>query len=1651
MALKVGELFSELRVDTKGAERDLGQHQRALQQTAQQAGATETAVEGLGKVMVTVDKYARDAQGRFIATSKAIGDTGSNATSSGNALNRLSQYVRNAVTNATQLQSGATGAARAMETLDRESREATTGLGQANSMLKQVAASAAGFVVAQAGMRVVGAAVEFVKDSFFGMNSLVEQSSIAFSTMLGSSEAAATFLEDMADFAARTPFDFPGLLTAAQRMMAYGFAAEEVLPLLEDIGNASAALGTGTAGVDRMTLALGQMVAKGKVQTQELLQLTELGIPAFQILADEIGISVGELQDLVSAGEVSSDVFLKVFQEWSRANFGGMMAEQSRTWDGALSNMQDRLTMFIARGLEPFYDLLRDGAVRLAAFLDTTTFDRWEATLTALSQRVVDALLAIPGTASAFHAWINDIISSGNPLTAFLDTLPGWFQDAVDRIGQALNIGGYNAITAFADGMIESAQTNVQAAVDYVADIVASYLVGQSPPPSGPLSKIDEAGRNLMETYAEGMVEGAGAAEMAGESVLDAMKRIDDQAQLDAGRAGLEAATGNLEAMEYAADNVTGKIAEINREMASIDLELRDIDREIRAINDAYDATLEPLYEQLDLLERQKTLQEEKLQLEHDLARAKVQQAQLEALGDPERRAEIAGEMALLDIEKQRQDNAKRMAEIQAELEGGPLLTDDERVRLEMKQRQLALDRQETQNRLNTDRDLTNTERQRLQLRLEQIDLDIKANNDQLNGTKQLTEAERARLELQLEELRLRQELLEMIDAEASAQATADAALLDSRQKEKDLIEDIADIQNEIAKIPILEEIEKVNKAREEALKPLETERQSLLDQKQYLEDIRAEWQFIKGDIDAALSPMREAARLQEQQAKAAERSADAAEREAEAARKKLEAAQRDNSFEASQARLAGTGTPCAPGWIMDEFGRCFNPAEQAWRESIAEAEREKKKSDNPALQALEDWEKENLEIPVTFVADDNLREDLLPEPKAKAIGYSIGEDIVDGMLGRIGGFLKDNIGKTVGTAIGAGLGGLLGSAVGMTAPGAAIGGLIGGVIGRGLQEALEERGINLDTLTAGIKETFNQEIKPVITEIARFMRETVIPAITEFASVLQEHVWPVVQDVFGFLSEHKETIAAIVAGIATAVVVFKTLSAAVGGFLAAKAFLVGLPALLAPLLAALTPVVLVVSAIAAAVGLLVVAWIRNWGDIQGKTKAVWDWLRPNLEALGERINRFTTLILPELRAAWENIWAGIKIVASAIWTVVSTVFTAISGFISTHGDTIMRLVSFYWDYISTVVDTALGMISNVIQLVLNVIAGDWEGAWENIKEYFRIAWEGIQELLGLATTAVQTIIEEALPVIKEKLGEWASAFLDWVTDDVLPYVGDKIAEIGTRIWNWISGDGLTGMIDRIKGWSAAFLDWVSADVVPFLVAELTAISTRLLAWITDTALPEIKTALLAWAGAFLNFVKDDVLPYLWDKLGDILTSIQNWVADKLSDIKSSALDIGKSLLEGIAQGIYDFFDDTLGKALEWAGDKVPDVLKKLWGVESPAKAFMPIGGAAMQGLMVGIDNERDNLEQRLGELAGMIHGNLSLSTRNVDQTAVLPAAMGESGSLAGILREALRSQQRESTPGTINLNLRVLLGNREFRDVIIEELNAYGVDTYSS
>ena len=233
----------------------------------------------------------------------------------------------------------------------------------------------------------------------------LQSTKTAFTNMLGSAEKAQDFLGKMQDFAAKTPFEFSQVSQAAQKFIAFGFSAEQVIPTLTAVGDAAAGVGLGAEGINRITLALGQMAAKSKVQAGEMMQLTETGIPAWKMLADQIGVSVPEAMDRVSKGTIDAATGITALVSGMEQSFGGMMDQQSETISGTWSTLMDGLEQSAAQvglqiaealNLTGIFQSLGDMLTNFAATVQSSGLT--EALLTAIPPEFQAGILLIVST-----------------------------------------------------------------------------------------------------------------------------------------------------------------------------------------------------------------------------------------------------------------------------------------------------------------------------------------------------------------------------------------------------------------------------------------------------------------------------------------------------------------------------------------------------------------------------------------------------------------------------------------------------------------------------------------------------------------------------------------------------------------------------------------------------------------------------------------------------------------------------------------------------------------------------------------------------------------------------------------------------------------------------------------------------------------------------------------------------------------------------------------------------------------------------------------------------------------------------------------------------------------------------------------------------
>ena len=170
-----------------------------------------------------------------------------------------------------------------------------------------------------------------------------EATQMGIRAMIGDFKIADDLLRNLEDFARTSPFNFTNLTDATKRLLAYGFTAESILPMLKSVGAASSALGLGNDGISRMTLSLGQMKAAGKATGEELREMAQAGVPVWEILSKGFEKTPGQMRKAVEAGIVPADDAIRILLEGMDKRFGSAFAAASNSTKTVMSNLVDDL------------------------------------------------------------------------------------------------------------------------------------------------------------------------------------------------------------------------------------------------------------------------------------------------------------------------------------------------------------------------------------------------------------------------------------------------------------------------------------------------------------------------------------------------------------------------------------------------------------------------------------------------------------------------------------------------------------------------------------------------------------------------------------------------------------------------------------------------------------------------------------------------------------------------------------------------------------------------------------------------------------------------------------------------------------------------------------------------------------------------------------------------------------------------------------------------------------------------------------------------------------------------------------------------------------------------------------------------------------
>lgn len=353
--------------------------------------------------------------------------------------------------------------------------------------------------------------------------------------------------------------------------------------------------------------------------------------------------------------------------------------------------------------------------------------------------------------------------------------------------------------------------------------------------------------------------------------------------------------------------------------------------------------------------------------------------------------------------------------------------------------------------------------------------------------------------------------------------------------------------------------------------------------------------------------------------------------------------------------------------------------------------------------------------------------------------------------------------------------------------------------------------------------------IKASFGDVAAELGTVLLPIVTQFATWLKTLL-----EKFQGLSPETQKM----------IVIFAAIAAAIGPLLLIVGSLVSALGTILPVIATIVgvlsgPILLVIGLVVGAITLLALAWKNNWGDIQGKTQVVVDWLRDKIGAF-----------IRWMREFWDE-----------------------------HGEKILAIVRALWDGVMKVFNHFKDQAQRVFDLFRLAFEGDWEGFGKKLREIWDEAWSFIVETFKTVSKTLATLAYNLGFAIGEKIRS-----IDWkqLGIDILTWIGNGMLSLNTWLWE-TALKIVAWIVQKIRE-----VDWLKLgkDIILGIGNGLLTLNTWLWGIITNLMRSMVeKIREVDWGQVGKNIIIG---------IGNGLLALSNWLLGMAWDIARDLFNVFK-------------------------------------------------------------------------------------------------------------------------------------------------------------
>ncbi|EAC4473899.1 tape measure protein [Listeria monocytogenes] len=378
------------------------------------------------------------------------------------------------------------------------------------------------------------AATKNVVGSAIGRVDTIDTATKSLTVLTGSAKDAQLVMTDLTAAIDGTPIALDAVALGAKKMVAAGMKAANVKPVFTAIADAAYGVGNGSESIDQMTDAISALQASGVAYADDINRLVDAGVPAWQILANSTGKSVGEMKKYVSEGSLESTkaiaMLTKGIEEGTTgmagntAKMAGLAKTAGNTISGSFANMKTAAVKSLANIVEnlkgPIIQALDVAKNAFKQFAAVTASPEFQKKLSDLIQKIKEFIPVLiewapllAKVAAGFVAFniissvfskvaklagaIKSLTSSGSLLSVVANTIKGSFVKLVGTLGSttaafgvvvaavgaviAVIYGMYTAfkentagIKSFLSGMWEAVKNSFGKIIDVFKQIVSA-------------------------------------------------------------------------------------------------------------------------------------------------------------------------------------------------------------------------------------------------------------------------------------------------------------------------------------------------------------------------------------------------------------------------------------------------------------------------------------------------------------------------------------------------------------------------------------------------------------------------------------------------------------------------------------------------------------------------------------------------------------------------------------------------------------------------------------------------------------------------------------------------------------------------------------------------------------------------------------------------------------------------------------------------------------------------------------------------------------------------------------------------------------------------------------------------------------------------